>query len=183
MSMSVQGSSSRKCAHTIGNVSSLRRSTKENIKHRKRKTRLDNCTHELNSIRETSYSSRCIIPQRIFSTYNSRLNKIYAEIKFYVVWKYMNRMFRVMYAGESPSIYHHSHFIQAIRLCSAGKHYRDRFSKRSSCTDTPNHSLPAIHNVLPSNASSVSPTCKVSMGTGLKTKPDVCVTLVSVASK
>lgn len=116
-----------------------KRKEKGNIKPRKWNTRLGNCTHKLNSIREASYSSRCIIPQRIFSTHNSQLNKIYAEIKLYVVWKYMHRMFRVMCVGESPSIYHHSHFIQAIRLCNAAKHYRNRFSKRPSGNDTPIH--------------------------------------------
>jgi len=43
--------------------------------------------------------------------------------------------------------------------------------------------LPAMQNVLLSKGSLVSPTGKVSLGTGLKTKPDVCVTLVSIASK
>jgi len=41
--------------------------------------------------------------------------------------------------GVSPSNYHHSHLIHAIRLSNAGKHYRNTFSKRPSCIDTPIH--------------------------------------------
>lgn len=49
-------------------------------------------------------------------------------------------MFRVVCVGESPSIYHRSHFIHAIqRLCNAAKRYGNTFFKRTSCIDMPIH--------------------------------------------